>query len=389
MIWHDNKDYWLHNVGVYQGDQSFTPSATDMPITLIGGMTIRKTTLREAVLLALYGSRSPCMCRSGLSYTKYLRGLSSRHASKDSFSYVELDLEVSTDNSRDLITLRRSWNRWGRRRITDRLDVHRNGSLDAFLREVWDSYIEEVAPRSIVELFFFDGENIFITAESSDTPESLKLAMRELLGITAITKTVDSLNRAISRKTRSLSDERTRALLVALEDQKRKLLEQANRITQKIDEANSDLQLTEEGFLNAKNSYLHLRGQVIEARKGVEARQVEVSEQLAQSRAGMIELAAGPFPLLLLSSELERLKERLFAEERVRAARSALPILKDHSEELSCILEEYLSQHDSGTKIKKRINELLKDQNAELKMKHVQHAFFRSLHLGLPNWSTC
>lgn len=368
----------LHNVGVYQGDQVIHPStATDMPITLIGGMNgSGKTTLREAVLLALYGSRSPCVYRSGLSYTRYLKGISSRHASKDSTSYVELDFEVNADNSRDLITLRRSWNTGRRRRITDSLDVHRNGSPDAFLSEVWDSYIEEVAPRGIAELFFFDGENIFIAAESDDTPESLKLAMQELLGITAIKKTIDSLNRAISRKTRSISDERTRVLLVTLEDQKRKLLEQMSRITQELDEVDSELQLTEEDFLNAKNSYLHLRGQVIKTRKGVQERQVEVSEQLAQLKVGMIELAAGPLPLLLLPSELERLNERLIAEEKVRAARSALSILRHNNEELSSMMEEFVSQYDSGSTIKRRINQFLEDQERRIEDEARSTCFF-------------
>ena len=84
----------LYNVGPYYGASSFEPSANpDSPITLISGMNgAGKTTIINALLLALYGSRSPAFRREGVPYSAYLERLRSRGIPGTECSYVMVDI---------------------------------------------------------------------------------------------------------------------------------------------------------------------------------------------------------------------------------------------------------------------------------------------------------
>ena len=65
----------LQNFGVYRGSHviDLEPADRDSPIVLFGGLNgAGKTTVLEAVLLALYGKRTPIAKREGLRYDDYL-----------------------------------------------------------------------------------------------------------------------------------------------------------------------------------------------------------------------------------------------------------------------------------------------------------------------------
>ena len=84
------KKLTLHNFGVYAGTNSFEFN-NNKPIVLIGGMNGRgKTTILEAVLIALYGANSFAYAESKYnSYGQYLK--SYINASDTSMqSFIEL-----------------------------------------------------------------------------------------------------------------------------------------------------------------------------------------------------------------------------------------------------------------------------------------------------------
>lgn len=68
----------LHNVGTFAGHHriKLTPPSAKKPIVLIGGLNgAGKTTVLEAIHLALYGSLAQLSGRRSGSYDNYLRGL--------------------------------------------------------------------------------------------------------------------------------------------------------------------------------------------------------------------------------------------------------------------------------------------------------------------------
>ena len=69
------KELKMKNFGIYYGEHCLDLRCDEgRNIILIGGMNGRgKTTILEAVLLALYGKRSMSFTEHNTSYTEYLR----------------------------------------------------------------------------------------------------------------------------------------------------------------------------------------------------------------------------------------------------------------------------------------------------------------------------
>ena len=79
------KELVLQNIGVYSGTQQLEfPTTPDAPVILVGGMNgCGKTTILDALQLALYGRRSPGARKYRGSYDSFLRDLVNKNANND------------------------------------------------------------------------------------------------------------------------------------------------------------------------------------------------------------------------------------------------------------------------------------------------------------------
>lgn len=193
----DNKKLVLHNFGVYASDNVYEFNK-DKPVVLIGGMNGRgKTTFLEAILLALYGANSFAVSESShKSYGQYLRAHVNT-ADGTLESYVELEFDMNADEDMNTYTVRRSWTSKARR-MTDSVQVMKNGIADPFLSKNWAMFVESVLPSGLANFFFFDGEKIAELA-SGETNEAMKNAIKSLLGINVIDSLSSDLQRIMNR----------------------------------------------------------------------------------------------------------------------------------------------------------------------------------------------
>jgi len=108
----------LHNFGIYAGTNEFAFDG-NKNVVLIGGMNGRgKTTILEAVLLALYGRNSFAYIESKFqSYSRYLDSYVNK-ADRTCLSYVMLDFEMDGSD----YTVKRSW-QGDKRKISDGIEV--------------------------------------------------------------------------------------------------------------------------------------------------------------------------------------------------------------------------------------------------------------------------
>jgi len=91
------KELVLQNIGVYSGTQKLEfPATPEAPVILVGGMNgCGKTTILDALQLALYGRRSPGARKYRGGYDSFLRELVNRGTDKSearvsvSFSLIE------------------------------------------------------------------------------------------------------------------------------------------------------------------------------------------------------------------------------------------------------------------------------------------------------------
>ncbi len=116
------------------------------PIILVGGMNGGgKTTLIDAIRLALYGHRAQCSSRNNLSYSEFLTQLANNQITSGQVTNIELSFEQIYENHWQEFKIIRSWNKHPQNG-KDSLSVIREGSYDPILEENWDEYIEAILP---------------------------------------------------------------------------------------------------------------------------------------------------------------------------------------------------------------------------------------------------
>lgn len=181
----------ITNFGVFKGEHNVDLIPREKygrkrPIILFGGLNgAGKTTTLTAIRLALYGRQS---FGRGIPLNQYHQHLSDlihidrATGQKIDFSEVQLSFTYGRHGKINEYVIVRSWERKSKS-IVEHLEITQNGeSLDYFNVEQKQSFLNELAPIGVSDLFFFDGEKIAELAED-DTNEALIDAINRLLGL--------------------------------------------------------------------------------------------------------------------------------------------------------------------------------------------------------------
>ena len=192
----------MHNFGVYAGTNTFD-FMSDRPIVLIGGMNGRgKTTILEAILLALYGSNSFAYNESNYkSYNLYLRSYINQNDLNQA-CYVELEFEID-NGEKETYLIRREWDGLTKK-TKETISVNKDGMEDEFLSDNWAMFVENILPSALSSFFFFNGEKIADMAVDG-TDDQVKESIRSMLGITVL----DVLHNDLLRNLKKLNKEKT------------------------------------------------------------------------------------------------------------------------------------------------------------------------------------
>lgn len=178
----------LQDFGVYAGTTTLDlvprrRGGVTAPVVLIGGKNgVGKTTLLDAVRLALYGRRALGARVAQTEYDAYLRDRVNRASGKDGAS-ITLEFDYAEAGTIHRYKVRREWVARGRN-VIETLDLLKDGeAMSAVPKDEWQSFLQELVPPGVSQLFFFDGEKISEIAEDRDDDEQLGAAIRSLLGI--------------------------------------------------------------------------------------------------------------------------------------------------------------------------------------------------------------
>ncbi len=178
----------LHNFCLYRGRQVFdlTPARRGgkaLPIVLFGGINGGgKTTLFDAIQLALYGPRARCSKRAALSYEDFLRASVHHGVPDEEGAGVALAFRYATDGQDHRYEVRRAW-QVADGRFRETTSVYQDGLYSTSLSGNWPQLVEELIPLEISQLFFFDGEKIRALAEDASSSAALSAAVKALLGL--------------------------------------------------------------------------------------------------------------------------------------------------------------------------------------------------------------
>ena len=346
----------LENFGAYEGHQEavLTPEE-GRPVILFGGMNGGgKTTLLDAMQLALYGAKAKLSNRGRMGYRDYLRDCIHRSADPGEGAGVTLRFRRTVEGVVSHFELRRSW-RVGVKGIEETLRVLRDGEFDDIFTDHWDEVIEAYLPVGISNLFFFDGEQIKDLAEGGNAAAILGTAISSLLGLDLVER-LDTDLRVFERRKKSegLDPEaarllaQTQAEVEQIDREQERLAMETGSLVNEAGRLGKDLRDKEKRF-QEEGGDLFLR------RRELESEMAELVRRKAATEDQLRELAAGPLPLLMVDHLLGEVEAQARKESEIR---HNLLLVEAMTERDQSILQ-WLETEKLGAPVLKRVDKKL------------------------------
>ena len=185
------KDYCLyageHTFDLAPRRDSSQEKVQTKPVVLFGGKNgAGKTTLLDALRLGLYGKQS---FEGTISEASYKEELKSRiHISRDGIhkpqnAKIAIEFDIASHGQTASYKIDRNWE-LKNDKIEERLRVFKDGLLlDETETKHWPTFIAEIVPERLSQLFFFDGEKIKNIAEDISSNQSIATSIKSLLGL--------------------------------------------------------------------------------------------------------------------------------------------------------------------------------------------------------------
>ncbi len=356
----------LENFGSYLGKNTIDllpdSSEDSRPIILIGGMNGGgKTTIMDAVRLALYGSRAQCSTRGNLSYGDFLNQCVSSHTPLNEKARIELAFQVAEDGNLLDIRIVRYWER-NQKDGKDTLGILVNDWADKNLLNTWDEYIENLLPLGISNLFLFDGEQVKELAEQETPPVGVFDAIQSLLGLELAERLAADLDVLVSRKRRDLASKSQLAAIeeieTKLEQQQAELDEVANQLVRLEEKLTIAIDREEQAF----NKFVREGGKIATQGKELEVESKSIQTRIEQQRQGLRVLAEGYLPLALIAPLLTQVWTQGSIELRHQQGKAAIDMLLERDRKLI----DYLQQQQVLTTQIAEIQAFLESENQRI-----------------------
>ncbi|MGI5485417.1 DNA sulfur modification protein DndD [Microtetraspora malaysiensis] len=332
-------DITLENFGAYKGKQVLSLNTKPgKPIILIGGLNgCGKTTLLDAIQLALYGSRARCSGRGNRSYDAFLRDSVNRQVSPKQAG-VKLWFSTTVEGAQRHYRVERYWTVSGKS-VRESLSVFVNGEHDKAISETWTDYVEDLLPLEVASLFFFDGEKIESLADPERAAPVIESAVQSLLGVSTVEQLRTDLLALQRRQKVTQEDEAALELIATIEAQldenevaRADALQRVASVKADLLHEKKELKQVETAFAKEGGDLYRRRAELQAKKENAEKRLGAVNEALAST------VAAGPLPLLLLKSQLETLRTQVAREEEAARAEQMLDTLQTRDKEILSLL---------------------------------------------------
>ena len=313
----------LENFGLYAGthELDLVPRRRKggaNPIVLIGGKNgAGKTTLLEAVRLALYGRRALGARVAQAEYHDYLRACVHR-GSHGRTAAVVLEFDYAEAGDVHRYRVRREWHARGRS-VTETLVLTKDGMpITGVPRDEWHSFLQELIPPGVSQLFFFDGEKIREIADGEEDNEQLAEAMRGLLGIELVGRLRTDLGLFLARHQR---EEDGTAAAASLEEINREIAtfeRRAQILSEEVAELASQRELQARAAEQIRRRFVAEGGDAALHRAGVEAERDEVERRIARAVHDLRDLSGKLLPFAMAPRLVQRFREALAGAADIR-----------------------------------------------------------------------
>lgn len=292
----------LRDFGLYAGKTFFdlvprVREGSPAPVVLVGGKNgAGKTTFLEAIRLALYGRRALGPRVALTEYEMYLRERINRSATEPTAA-VMLEFDYSEAGEVHRYSVRREWSVRGKSVVED-LQLEKDGSSIASVpREEWHSFLQELIPPGVSQLFFFDGEKIQDIAGDDDN-EQLAEAVKSLLGIELVGRLQTDIGLFLSRHQRREDSDAT-SRLESLSREIAASDEQIQRLTDEVAELSSKRDSQARAAEQMRRRFVAEGGDAAMNRNRVESEKDETRKSISRGEHELRDLANNLLPFAM------------------------------------------------------------------------------------------
>jgi DNA sulfur modification protein DndD len=335
----------LENFGPYRGKQviDLRPKINDnviSPIILFGGMNGGgKTTLMDAMRLALYGQRAQCSTRGNLSYPDFLKQAVNKQTLAHEETSVELLFEHIVKNMQVEFRVKRRWTK-NPKNGKDILGILIDDWPDSAWVETWDERIEDFFPIGISNLFLFDGEQVKELADLDSPPNVVVQAIQSLLGLELSERLAVDLDILANRKRKQLADSKDLAYLEEIETKLNQYKSEKDAAEMAVEELKIKAGIAKKKLNQAKEKFKLEGGKIAGERSQLEKKLEDEKEKAKQQRERLCELASEGLPLNLIQPLLIQAQNQGKQELNWEKAKIAQDFIKDRDQRLFQYLEK-------------------------------------------------
>ena len=238
----------INDFGVYRGRNEFNfQTEADKPIILCGGTNgAGKTTLFESIMLCLYGQNSFEQKTSQKQYqNNILRKIHRYLGTKKSADEASIIIEFQFAHEGKIVEYQviRMWQN-NNGNVDERLTIKKKDiedekfiDLDSIEKSAWQTFIEQLIPKGIVKLFFFDGEQIQKIADEGEEDKHIKSSFDALLGLDLVKQLIDDIGLTILRNSKG---------------ETKKILDEIDLLTKEKQESEEKLEQIQNKQINKK-----------------------------------------------------------------------------------------------------------------------------------------
>lgn len=332
----------LENFGPYAGKQviNLRPETekNTRPIILLGGMNGGgKTTLMDAIRLALYGTRAQCSTRGNLSYSDFLNQAVNNQTPAYEKARIELAFEHIQDDHWVEHRIVRYWQK-NPKDGKDNLGILETSPTgewpDKALAETWDEYIETLLPLGISNLFLFDGEQVKELAEQEVPTQPVIEAIQSLLGLELSEQLAIDLDVLINRKKKDLANSKQLAGLDALEAKLVEYEQELARAEASLEQLQKNLENSQKKRQEALDKFRIEGGQIATESSQLKSQEQDLEVKVEKQRRELRQLAAGILPLSLITPLLIEAKKQGEIELNSQKIQVTLDVLKQRDQRL-------------------------------------------------------
>ena len=370
----------LEDFGIYGGRNEFdvTSSESQSIILFCGTNGAGKTTLFESVSLCLYGHGSiePKITQKQYNQ-KILKSFHICHKKRSKNSLISVEFDYYHAGSITGYKVTRSWyNDAGKpvENLTVLKKLEQDGSfveLDIMEKSQWQTFIDQILPKGITKLFFFDGEKIEKISQSGNEDEYIKSSFDALLGLDL----VHQLHRDVGLYILRNSDDQTQSILDEIDQntaQKKALEEQIEHFQEKQIYLQAEIEQVRRTLASHEAKFTSLGGQFAQKRQELMAQKAKMEQQISDLEDEIRDICSDTLPLSLIPEQMDKLRRDIAFDMKKLQEQFERQILQDGFDDIAGRMERLLKLDDSTRRdviamlrqaVREKIDSLPKPEN--------------------------